>query len=110
MVRGVKLGCWVFWVAWVCRVTQFLEFLGYFFALLLQGTRPTGGIIMMNGDVKTIGGLKIEAVPEYNIIHMRGKGKSFHPKGVGNSHVITFGDKRVYVAGDAERDNSQAIT
>jgi hypothetical protein len=89
---------------------QFLEFLGYFFVLLFQGTRPTGGIIMMNGDVKTVGGLKIEAVPEYNIIHMLRKGKSFHPKGGGNGHVITFGDKRVYVARDAERDNSKSIT
>ena len=26
----------------------------------------------------------------------------FHPKGVGNGYVITFGDKRVYVAGDTE--------
>jgi hypothetical protein len=90
--------------------TQFLEFFGYFFVLLFQEMRPTGDIIMMNGDVKTVGGLKIEAVPEYNIIHMRSKGKPFHPKGVGNGHVITFGDKRVYVAGDAEGDNSKGIT
>jgi L-ascorbate metabolism protein UlaG (beta-lactamase superfamily) len=26
----------------------------------------------------------------------------YHPKGVGNGYVITFGDKRVYVAGDTE--------
>ncbi|MBU4448532.1 MAG: MBL fold metallo-hydrolase, partial [Proteobacteria bacterium] len=26
----------------------------------------------------------------------------FHPKGQGNGYVITFGDLRVYVAGDAE--------
>ena len=26
----------------------------------------------------------------------------FHPKGRGNGYVITFGDKRVYVAGDTE--------
>jgi L-ascorbate metabolism protein UlaG (beta-lactamase superfamily) len=26
----------------------------------------------------------------------------FHPKGEGNGYVLTFGDKRVYVAGDAE--------
>jgi L-ascorbate metabolism protein UlaG (beta-lactamase superfamily) len=26
-----------------------------------------GGIVMKNGDVKTVGGLKIEAVPAYNI-------------------------------------------
>ncbi len=58
--------------------------------------RVTGGNIMKNGDVKTILGIKIEAVPAYNLE------KNFHPKGVGNGYVMTFGDKRVYVAGDTE--------
>ena len=61
-----------------------------------------GGIIMRNGDVKTIQGLRIEAVPAYNIIHMREEGNPFHPKGEGNGYLITFGDKRVYIAGDTE--------
>ena len=65
-------------------------------------TKVKGGIVMQNGDVKTIGGLKIEAVPAYNLLHMRSEGVPFHPKGVGNGYVITFGDKRVYVAGDTE--------
>jgi L-ascorbate metabolism protein UlaG (beta-lactamase superfamily) len=59
-------------------------------------------IVMHNGDVKTLEGLKIEAVPAYNIVHMRSEGVPFHPKGVGNGYVIAFGDKRVYVAGDTE--------
>jgi L-ascorbate metabolism protein UlaG (beta-lactamase superfamily) len=59
-------------------------------------------IVMDNGDVKTVQGLKIEAVPAYNIIHKRDTGQSFHPKGIGNGYIITFGDKRVYVAGDTE--------
>jgi L-ascorbate metabolism protein UlaG (beta-lactamase superfamily) len=33
---------------------------------------------------------------------MRSEGKPFHPKGEGNGYVITFGEKRVYVAGDTE--------
>ncbi|MFQ6042476.1 MAG: MBL fold metallo-hydrolase [Candidatus Poribacteria bacterium] len=61
-----------------------------------------GGIVMKNGDVKKVLGLKIEAVPAYNIVHQRGAGRPFHPKGDGNGYVITFGDKRVYVAGDTE--------
>jgi len=61
-----------------------------------------GGMVMKNGEVKSIGGLKIEAVPAYNLVHMRSEGKPFHPKGEGNGYVITFGDKRVYVAGDTE--------
>jgi len=61
-----------------------------------------GGIVMVNGDVKSIGGLKIEAVPAYNIVHKRDNGQPYHPRGEGNGYVITFGDKRVYVAGDTE--------
>jgi len=60
------------------------------------------GIVMKNGDVQTVAGFKIEAVPAYNIVHEREKGVPFHPKGIGNGYVITFGDKRIYVAGDTE--------
>jgi L-ascorbate metabolism protein UlaG (beta-lactamase superfamily) len=52
--------------------------------------------------VKTVAGLKIEAVPAYNLVHKRDNGRPFHPKGEGNGYVITFGDKRIYVAGDTE--------
>ncbi len=61
-----------------------------------------GSIIMKNGDTKTVQGIKIEAVPAYNIKHMRSGNSPFHPKGVGNGYILTFGDKRVYVAGDTE--------
>ena len=64
--------------------------------------RLTGGIVMHNGDERTVMGLKIEAVPAYNLVHMRSEGVPFHPKGVGNGYIITFGDKRVYIAGDTE--------
>lgn len=59
-------------------------------------------VVMHNGDVRTIEGLKIEAVSAYNLVHMRSEGQPYHPKGNGNGYVITFGDKRVYVAGDTE--------
>lgn len=52
--------------------------------------------VMKNGETKTVAGFTIEAVPAYN------PGKAFHPKGDGNGYVITFADKRVYVAGDTE--------
>ena len=61
-----------------------------------------GGLVMKNGDVRTAQGLRIEAVPAYNVAHKRPSGQPFHPRGVGNGYVITFGDKRVYVAGDTE--------
>ena len=64
--------------------------------------RVDGGIVMHNGDVETVQDLRIEAIPAYNIIHKRGDGTPYHPKGRGNGYIITFGDKRVYVAGDTE--------
>ena len=72
--------------------------------LLTQKCAEKGetGIIMKNGDVKTVQELKIEAVPAYNIVHMRSGSSPFHPKGQGNGYVITFANKRVYVAGDTE--------
>jgi L-ascorbate metabolism protein UlaG (beta-lactamase superfamily) len=61
-----------------------------------------GGIVMRNGDERTVKGIAIEAVPAYNVVHKRGNGQPFHPKGIGNGYVLTCGDKRVYVAGDTE--------
>ena len=64
--------------------------------------RVQGGIIMHNGEERTVAGLKIRAVPAYNRIHKRPDGRLYHPKGAGNGYVIPFGDKQVYVAGDTE--------
>jgi len=60
------------------------------------------GIVLKNGDKKTVDGLEIDAVPAYNIVHMHSEGVPFHKKGVGNGYVIKFSDKKVYVAGDTE--------
>ncbi len=65
-------------------------------------SRVSGGIVMKNGDVQTVRELRIEAVPAYNIVNMRPGGTPYHPKDRGNGYVITFADKRVYVAGDTE--------
>ena len=61
-----------------------------------------GGVVLKNGEKKTVAGLQIEAVPAYNLVHKRESGEPFHPKGRDNGYVITFGDKRIYVAGDTE--------
>jgi L-ascorbate metabolism protein UlaG (beta-lactamase superfamily) len=61
-----------------------------------------GGLVMKNGDAREAAGLRVEAVPAYNITHRRPSGQPFHPKGDGNGYVLTFGNKRVYVAGDTE--------
>ena len=61
-----------------------------------------GARVMRNGDAGTVAGFHVEAVPAYNIVQMRSEGMPYHPKGDGNGYVITFGDLRVYVAGDTE--------
>ncbi len=59
-------------------------------------------IVMENGEERTVRGLPIQAVPAYNVVHMRASGQPYHPKGNGNGYVITFGELRLYVAGDTE--------
>ena len=61
-----------------------------------------GAEVMENGQKKTVMGLPIEAVPAYNVVHKRDNGEPFHPPGRNNGYVVTFGDKRVYIAGDTE--------
>ena len=60
------------------------------------------GTVMKNGDSGTYSGIIIDAVPAYNIKHMRNGNTPYHPKGAGNGYVLHFGDKKVYVAGDTE--------
>ncbi|MCD6345782.1 MAG: MBL fold metallo-hydrolase [Bacteroidales bacterium] len=60
------------------------------------------GQIMKNGDYYSFKGIPIEAVAAYNILSRRGNGQPYHPKGVGNGYIFSFGNKRVYVAGDTE--------
>jgi len=60
------------------------------------------GHVMRNGDAITLRGIPIEAVPAYNLVHKRENGQPFHPKGVGNGYILTFGDLKVYIAADTE--------
>lgn len=57
------------------------------------------GEVMKNGDFKIFEGIRVEAVPAYNITSGREK---FHPKGRDNGYVFNFGNRKVYVAGDTE--------
>jgi len=60
------------------------------------------GEVMKNGDNKEFEGVAINAVSAYNIVNKRPDGEFYHPKGRGNGYVFTFGDKKIYVAGDTE--------
>jgi L-ascorbate metabolism protein UlaG (beta-lactamase superfamily) len=61
-----------------------------------------GALVMKNGEQKTLAGIPVTAVPAYNLVHKRPDGTPFHPPGRGNGYVLTFGDTKVYVAGDTE--------
>ena len=61
-----------------------------------------GGTVMKNGDVKSLPGLIVEAVPAYNLEHKRPDGQPFHTKGEGNGYIVTIGHTRIYFAGDTE--------
>ena len=60
--------------------------------------RVPDGLVMNNGDVMTLSGVLVEAVPMYDII----PGEPFHAKGEGNGYVITLGGKRIYLSGVTE--------
>jgi L-ascorbate metabolism protein UlaG (beta-lactamase superfamily) len=63
---------------------------------------PDGAATLKNGEKAAVAGIEIEAVPAYNIVHKRGNGSPFHPRGEGNGYVLGFPGCRVYVAGDTE--------
>jgi len=55
--------------------------------------------ILTNGQTGEFMGIKVEAIPMYNLTPERLK---FHNKGRGNGYVVTLGGKRIYVSGDTE--------
>ena len=54
---------------------------------------------LANGDEGAINDVPVLAVTAYNTTPDR---LQYHPQGVGNGYVLTFGDKLIYVAGDTE--------
>ncbi len=59
-------------------------------------------IEMSNGQGGSFLGIGIRAIPAYNIIHTRSNGDPYHPKGVGNGYILSFGDTNVLIGGDTE--------
>ncbi len=55
--------------------------------------------ILTNGQTGELAGIKVEAIPMYNLTAERLK---FHNKGRGNGYVVTLGGKRIYLSGDTE--------
>lgn len=65
---------------------------------LLPGLRNQT-TVLANGKSTEVKGIKIEAIPMYNLTKDRLK---FHNKGRGNGYVLTLGGKRIYISGDTE--------
>jgi len=61
--------------------------------------------VMKNGDNGTVDGLPVTAVAAYNTSPDK---RQFHPKGRDNGYVVSFGDKKIYVAGDTENTPEMA--
>ncbi len=56
--------------------------------------------VLQNGESGIYAGVKVEAIPSYNLNHVGSSGRLQHAPGEGNSYLITFGDKRVVIGGD----------
>jgi len=60
-----------------------------------------GSTVLSNGESKTLGDFKIDAIAMYNL-KPAANGTVYHEKGRGNGYVVTYGGKRFYFAGDTE--------
>ena len=58
--------------------------------------------VMNNGEGGSIHGIGIRAIPAYNMVHTRSNGNPYHPKGVGNGYILSFGSTNVLIGGDTE--------
>jgi len=61
--------------------------------------------VMNNGDTGTVDRLPVTAVAAYNLSADK---QRYHPKGRGNGYVLSFGDKKIYIAGDTENTPEMA--
>nr|WP_299381878.1 MBL fold metallo-hydrolase [Allomuricauda sp.] len=55
--------------------------------------------VLHNGDSKERYGIKVEAIPMYNL---REEALNYHPKGRGNGYVLNIDGQRLYFSGDTE--------
>ena len=62
----------------------------------------SSALTIANGEMRMAGPFKIEAVAMYNVKRGPSEGQVYHEKGRGNGYVVSFGNVRVYIAGDTE--------
>src|ERR687895_502940 len=61
-------------------------------------SRVPDGIVLANGESTETAGVRVEAIPAYDIK----PGEPYHPKGEANGYIITIGGRRIYLAGVTE--------
>lgn len=59
-------------------------------------------VVLANGESREVAGVKVTAVPMYNLTRGPEPGQRFHDNGRGNGYVLEIGGQRVYIAGDTE--------
>lgn len=59
-------------------------------------------ITLLNGESARVAGIKIKAVPAYNIKQLRDNGNPYHIKGEGNGYILDMQGFEFYIAGDTE--------
>src|SRR5579863_2477861 len=66
------------------------------------GSFPKGGnvVVLHNGEQVNEGGIRIEAIPMYNLPASVTDPR--HPKGRGNGYVLSVGGKKIYLSGDTQ--------
>lgn len=67
--------------------------------------------VLANGDSVDVAGVKITAVPMYNLVRGPEGGGKFHDKGRGDGFILKADGRRIYFAGDTEcTDEMKALT
>ncbi len=64
----------------------------------LSASLKTNTLVLTNGAATNALGVRIEAVPMYNLT----TATPFHVKGAGNGYLLTLGGRRIYISGDTE--------
>ncbi|MFC1485893.1 MBL fold metallo-hydrolase [Candidatus Latescibacterota bacterium] len=68
----------------------------------LCAERFPSGVVMRNGMTWNVKGITVEAVPAYCLIPRDHPSSQPHARWECNGYILTFGDKRVYIASETE--------